>query len=378
MMTPRECFRRIATFRKADYIPNYEMGVLGETLTAWRSEGLPEGVGLGEFFGLDHHEDMIHIGYGPIPGVPDQTRWQGEPCEDGISRFVRDAWGRESLNVLPGRHYADGAHRLLRPGIRDRADWERLRGHFRADEPLRYPDHWDEDNWSQKVARWRDRDYVVTLRAPGMVGEIKEVMGFENYCVMLHEDRALIEEIMETRTQLALDILGRALDEVDFDGLHFWEDCAYRGGPILSPAMFEELAVPRYRRLSDFYRSKGGEVVSVDSDGDIRLLIPGWLKGGINHIWPMESFAGMDVVALRKEYGQAFSMRGGVDKFVIAKGREAIDRELDRICPVVQDGGYIPHLDHQISGARFDDYCYYMERKRELLGARRVDAQGQA
>ncbi len=273
----------------------------------------------------------------------------------------------------PGNEYADGAHRLLRPGIRDRADWKRLRDHFRADEPLRYPDHWERDNWDQKVARWRNRDYPVTLRAPSMVGTIKEIMGFENYCITLHEDRALIEEIMETRTQLALDILGRAFDEVEFDGLHFWEDCAYRGGPILSPAMFEELAVPRYKRLADFYRSKGGEVVSVDSDGDIRLLIPGWIEGGVNHIWPMESFAGMDVVALRDEYGQAFSMRGGVDKFVIAKGREAIDRELDRIAPVVQDGGYIPHLDHQISGARFEDYCYYMERKRELLGSRPVD-----
>jgi len=370
MMTPRECFRRIATFKKADYIPNYEMGVLSDTLKAWRSEGLPEGVSLGEFFGLDHIEDMRHISYDPIPGVPDRTPWPGVPTEDGAGRFMRDAWGREMVAMQVGGEFADGARRMLRPGIRDRADWERLRDQFRADEPLRYPDHWDEDNWDQKVARWRDRTHPVVLWGPSMIGTIKEIMGFENYCIALHEDRALIEEIMETRTQLALDILGRALDEVEFDALHFWEDCAYRGGPILSPQMFEELAVPRYRRLADFYRSKGGEVVSVDSDGDIRQLIPGWLRGGVNHIWPMEVFAGMDVVALRKEYGHAFSMRGGVDKFAIAKGKEAIDRELDRICPVVQDGGYIPHLDHQLSGARFEDYCYYMERKAELLGSR--------
>ena len=108
-------------------------------------------------------------------------------------------------------------------------------------------------------------------------------------------------------------------------------------------------------------------MISVDSDGDIRQLIPGWLKGGVNHIWPLEPFAGMDVVALRKQYGKAFTMRGGIDKFCVSRGKEGIDRELDRIYPVVQEGGYFPHLDHQNDNMGFEDYCYYMEKKRKML-----------
>lgn len=77
----------------------------------------------------------------------------------------------------------------------------------------------------------------------------------------------------------------------------------------------------------------------------------------------------MDVVAVRKEYGQAFSMRGGVDKFCVSKGKEAIDRELERIFPVVQDGGFIPHLDHQLPDCTFEDYCYYIERKKLMLAS---------
>jgi uroporphyrinogen decarboxylase len=370
MMTERECFNRIVRFQKPEWIPNYEMGVVGDTLKRWKGEeGMPRDATLGSLFGLDHIEDMQYLVYGPIPGVPDSTRWPGITMEDGTSVFMRDAWGSETVHMKDEEH-ADGAHRLVRPGIRDRADWEKLKGQFRPDEPLRYPDHWDEDNWQQRVARWKDREHVVMLRMPSMVGGIKELMGFENYCLALMGEPELIEEIMETQTQLALGMLGRAFDEVEFDGIHFWEDIGFRNGPILDPAIFERIASPRYKRLADFFRSKGGYTVSVDSDGDIRKLIPGWIKGGVTHIWPLEPFSGMDVVALRREYGHAFSMRGGVDKFVIGKGKDAIRRELDRVYPVVQDGGYIPHLDHQISGVRFEDYCYYMEEKKKMLGDR--------
>ncbi len=194
-------------------------------------------------------------------------------------------------------------------------------------------------------------------------------MGFENFCIMLHEDRPLVEEILETRTRLALDILGRALEQVDFDVMHFWEDIAFNSGPMLSPALFRELAVPRYRRLADLFHRHGGRAVSVDSDGDITELIPLWLEGGVNHIWPLEVNAGMDVVALREQYGHRMTWRGGVNKFALLEGRAAIDRELDRIAPVVEDGGYMPQLDHQIPvGVTFQDFSYYMERKKELLG----------
>ena len=47
----------------------------------------------------------------------------------------------------------------------------------------------------------------------------------------------------------------------------------------------------------------------------------------------------------------------------MARGKDAIDRELHCVWPVVQDGGYIPHLDHMLPHAPFEDYCYYMERQ---------------
>jgi len=47
----------------------------------------------------------------------------------------------------------------------------------------------------------------------------------------------------------------------------------------------------------------------LDSDGDVRALTPGWIEGSVTHLWPLEPAAGMGVVAVRRQYGQALSLR---------------------------------------------------------------------
>ena len=362
MMSVAECYRRIALFQEADFIPHFD-GMPGPvTRERWHEEGLPEGVTAREFFGHDRRSAMRGVDFGPIPGLP-------PPHEDDMpmtqwGRAWRDRWGRVAVwHQEADPEYAEHGHTVLEGGLQKREDWERIKDDFQPDIEARYPDDWDEI-----VEKYRDPHLVKVLEAPSMVGGLRMELGFENYCIKLHEDRAMIEEIMDARVELALEILDKAAEEIDFDMLWFWEDCAFRNGPIITPSIFEEICVPRYRRLADWWRGRGGEIVAVDSDGDVRELIPGWLDGGINHIWPMEVFAGMDVVALRQQYGHAFSMMGGVDKHVIPKGHDAIVRELERVAPVVEDGGYIPALDHQVPDCRFEDYCFYQEKKQEILG----------
>ena len=51
----------------------------------------------------------------------------------------------------------------------------------------------------------------------------------------------------------------------------------------------------------------------------------------------------------------------------IAKGSEALRREVDRVLPLVDDGGYIPELDHSvppdISWPVFCEYMDYLKRR---------------
>ena len=58
--------------------------------------------------------------------------------------------------------------------------------------------------------------------------------------------------------------------------------------------------------------------------------------------------AGNDLVEFRRRFGRKIAFRQGVDKRAIAKGGDVLRAEVDRLAPVVRDGGYIPGCDHGV------------------------------
>lgn len=386
-MTPRERYLRIARFEPVDRIANIEGRVHELQYHLWREAGdagdleFHDADAYRAYFGIEPKPEVYRgLDYRPRPGVKHDTAmmyllngvardrslvdtWP-TPHEDRPWWVAVDPWGGVKF-VAPNRdemdEWANSAYHQLQGGVPNRRVWDEIRDRF---EPCR--ERLGED-WDEKVARWKDRDTPLILEVPS-IGSLKHAMGYETFCMTLYDDPGLIDEILTRQMDLAIALLDLARDDVAFDAIWFWEDLAYRNGPLFAPSQFDEIVAPHYRRLIEHYRDvHGGDLIMLDSDGDIRKLIPSWLACGVNHIWPMEVFANMDVVALRAEYGQAFSMRGGVDKFCVRAGKEAIDRELDRVFPVVQEGGFIPHLDHMMPTATFENYCYYIERKKKML-----------
>ena len=59
---------------------------------------------------------------------------------------------------------------------------------------------------------------------------------------------------------------------------------------------------------------------------------------------------------------------GGVDKKALIEGPKAIDRELNRIKTTVEEGGYIPHVDHRVPpDVSLRNYLYYLKKKKEVF-----------
>ena len=58
---------------------------------------------------------------------------------------------------------------------------------------------------------------------------------------------------------------------------------------------------------------------------------------------------------------------GGIDKRILAAGKDAIDRELERIMPAMRRrGGYIPTCDHGVpEEVSFENYMHYRERMQD-------------
>jgi uroporphyrinogen decarboxylase len=84
---------------------------------------------------------------------------------------------------------------------------------------------------------------------------------------------------------------------------------------------------------------------------------------------PCEVDAGMDILMLQERYGDRCGFHGGIQKKALIEGPASIERELRRVQPAVQRGGYIPHLDHACpANVPLENYVLYLKMKREMLG----------
>ena len=193
-------------------------------------------------------------------------------------------------------------------------------------------------------------------------------MGVENTSIAFALQPELIDDMMETRCRMVEKALDQALPHCKIDVGVWWEDMCYNHGPLISPAMFREFMVPRYTRITNKLKAHGVTINILDCDGNINELVEPWLESGINCMFPLEIRGGSDPYPIREKFGKQVLLKGGVDKTML-ESKETIEQELDRITPLVEQGGYIPHVDHRVPpNIRLDDYKYYLKRKRERFG----------
>jgi len=196
-------------------------------------------------------------------------------------------------------------------------------------------------------------------------------MGLEKVSMLLYDDPAWFEEMVETLADLFVGMLERVFSSGGtFDGCHLWEDMCYRGGPLISPRHFRKFLMPQYRRITDVLHRHGVDIVSVDCDGKIDALAPLWLEVGINTMFPFEVGTwGADPYDFRRRFGKELRIMGGFDKNILRSSKEAIAAEVRRLAPLVEEGGYIPHCDHLVPpDAPLENYLYYLQQARAVWG----------
>jgi len=358
-MTHRERFHRILHYQPVDRAPYWSTGGWVQTMRRWHAEGLPEGMDVSEYFGSENTVG-IKIYYGPWPRFEQQLiRTEGDKQiirnHEGI---IMQVYVEDTDQSMP--HFIDfpvktrdDYRKLLKPRLTGPAD-----DRFPAD-------------WGEQCRAWKDRTDPLCLfgdRWSGFFGPLRNMMGLQNLSYAFYDDPALIEEMMDDIADNVIRITDKILSDTDIDYWAFWEDMGMKSGPLLSPELFRKFMVPRYRRVCDFLRSRGVDLIFVDSDGDVRQLIPHWLDAGINGLWPNEIAANMEPAPIKKEYGRDLLLFGGIDKRALAEGPTAIDRELAKVPPLVADGGYVPMVDHGCPpDISWPNFCYYMEKLWEAI-----------
>jgi uroporphyrinogen decarboxylase len=208
------------------------------------------------------------------------------------------------------------------------------------------------------------------LLLEGFFGVLREWTGLEQLLFMFYDDPKLVEDMMDQVLYLDMEVAKRVVKDMKIDCVRFWEDMAYKSGPLISPDMFRKFELPRYRQVTDFLRSQGVDILHVDSDGNIDELIPLWMEVGVNFPWPLEVASRMDGAAWRKKYGKDIILGGNIDKRVFTKGKDAIREEvMSKVPYLVETGGYFPCLDHVIPpDVPLDGFRYYINLLREIAG----------
>lgn len=303
--------------------------------------------------------------------VPAQTRPIDLPPEEVVEetetlRITRDGLGR---TMQLDKRTATIALPLTFP-VQTMDDWLKLKPHYAYRE-----DRVDEAGCAEAEARRADG--ALTMAAiPGGYDTLRNLMGEEMVAYACIDQPELVNDILETLRETAMKTLERASAIVTIDQLCVHEDMAGKSGPLFGPSQVQDHLVPYYRPVWDMLAERGSTIFDIDTDGNVNAIMDDYLDCGLNHMHPMEPASGMDIVACRRKYGRAWSFIGGIDKFALLKGPDAIDAELSyKLAPeLVAEGGIAFGLDHRIpNGTPLEHYRYYVRSARERLGLPPLD-----
>jgi len=360
-LTSRERFRRVMHYQSVDRVPHFEFGYWNETYRTWHQQGLPERIdnenAANAYFGFDR------FGCCPV----NDWNWLCPPFEPAVleedekHRVIIDADG---IKCMINKDGSSSIPHVLEYPLKNRQDWLRFKERLDPDDPKRFP-----PDWPRMLNEYTYRDYALGLHIGSLLGLLRDWIGFEQIALMFYDDPDLLEEMIEYLCQFNLRIIDKLASVISFDYANGWEDIAFKNGPLLSPAMFKRFLAPRHERIAKTLHGYGIDVIFTDCDGDINALVEFWLASGFNCMFPLEVGCGTDPVALRDRYGKQLLLIGGVNKRQLIAGKRAIDEELARLAPLVEEGGFIPHVDHRCPpDVTLENYLYYMEGKKKILG----------
>jgi uroporphyrinogen decarboxylase len=362
-LTGRERFARILNHQPVDRIGLFEV-YWRETVDRWTAEGhlaRPEDVS--DHFGLDVRRTGGEItpgDYRTVNLIADVDAGEQLVEETETARLLRDGNGALLRWIKAG----SGAPEHVDFAVKDRRGWE---------EQIR-PRLLDESTYARRVnfASYRRtrakcaRD--ATFMTCGVVGpfdQMSPMCGHEHLLAGMALDPAWVAEMADAYATVmvcCLELLFAA--EGLPDGLWVWDDLGFKHRPFMSPAMYRQLLMPAHKKLFDFAHGCGLPVV-LHCDGFVEKLIPSLIEAGINCLQPIEVKAGMDLLRIKRDYGERIALIGGMDERVLETNDCAqVEAELQAKVPAAMaGGGYVLQVDHSVSPlVDYPTYCYFAQR----------------
>ena len=355
-MNSRERVLAALNFEEADRIPIHD-SPWAATIVQWQEEGLPMDISPAEYFDYE----IVGFGADTSPRFPVEVLEENEEYivettpMGGVVRQHRDYSTTPQIIDYPCKSRADWERikERLAPG-RDRVDWEGkwiagTPGYRREDSVL----HRGRSEWRAGLAgyrRAREAGKFICYGAAVGYDKMQAYVATERLLIAIATEPDWVRDMYETDATLVIEMCEIMREGgFEFDGAFLFCDLGYRGGLLFSPHHFEEQLHPVLQRLFDYFNGNGMPVL-LHSCGDVRKLIPYFIKEGVRCLQPLEVKAGMDLVKLKEEWGDRLAFMGGIDvRAMAAEDPAVIEEEIRTKIPVAKrGGGYIYHSDHSV------------------------------
>ena len=366
-LTSKERFDRILKHQPVDRVGLFEV-FWRETVQRWSAEGhfaRPEMVS--DHFGLDVRRTGGEITPGDYHIVNLMANLDaGEQLveETESAKLVRDGNGA----LLRWLKDGSGAPEHVDFAVRDRRSWEEHIRPYLLDERS-YERRLNFDSYRAVRAKCARDERFMTCGVIGAFDRMTPVCGHEHLLAGMALDPDWVTEMADLYATLTVHLLEILFEREGLpDGLWVWDDLGFKNRPFMSPAMYRQMLYPAHKKLFDFAHGRGLPVV-LHCDGYVEALVPSLIEAGINCLQPIEIKAGMDLLKLKKRFGEQIALIGGMDERVLeTNDRRAVEAQLLEKLPGAMAGsGYVLQVDHSVSPlVNYETYRYFVERGLEI------------
>ena len=317
--------------READRVPIVDEPWQG-TLARWRREGMPADADWRDYFGVDKFERI---------GVDNSPQYERKIIEEN-DRFVISTteWGVTLKNFkIP-----DSTPEFLDYTIKTPEAWEKAKARMK---PSRQRINWDYLKANYPVWKAEERWIMGTFWF-GFDVTHSWASGFDTIIFALAEDPEWVMDMFKTYLDMSISLFDMIWDEgYHFDSIFWYDDMGYKGHTFFSNDMYAELLQPFHKRAIDWAHNHGIKS-HLHSCGDIMARVPQLVEIGLDCLNPIEIKSGMDLKALKRDFGDKLVFHGGANAQIMDQSDKIIPYITEMVPMAKENGGYIFSSDHSI------------------------------
>jgi uroporphyrinogen decarboxylase len=330
-MTSRERISLALAHKEADRVAIHD-SPWATTVQRWHREGLPQDVSPEEYFNYE----IAFFSTDTSLQLPTET--VEDTDEYVINRNANGALVR------------NWKHRTSTPEMID----------FTITTPEIWKEHrprlaWNDSRIDLKGLRERHKKATEQGKfrvygAPMGYDKTQGIVGSERLLISTVESPEWASDMFSATVDILMEGAQAVMDAgLELDGGFLFDDMGYRNASLFSPQTYRDVLKPHHTRACDFFHTHNMPII-LHSCGCVAELVPDLIEAGFDCLQPLEVKAGMDVIELKRTYGDRLAFMGGIDVRAMADANPArIEEEIKTKIPFArQHGGYIFHSDHSV------------------------------